>query len=230
MRALLPILIAIFVLLFSTLVNAKPYGAKLCSHNEIYFCYTVKHDDSWKKLFNDPEERDLVMRINRINTHLYPGMKIAIPRQLESDHNPLSYSPFKMHISPPGEKVILVSLSRLAFGAYGPNGDLQYWGPVSGGRGYCSDIHRGCHSPTGTFAIYDKKGFGCVSTKFPVGRGGAPMPYCMYFHGGFALHGSYEVPGYNASHGCIRMFVNDAQWLNQNFTAEERNVRVIISN
>ena len=43
------------------------------------------------------------------------------------------------------------------------------------------------------------------------------MPYCMFFKGGFAMHGSSGVPGYNASHGCVRLFVDDAQWLNQDF-------------
>ncbi len=43
------------------------------------------------------------------------------------------------------------------------------------------------------------------------------MPYCMFFHGGYALHGSYELPGYNASHGCVRMYKADAEWLNQSF-------------
>jgi hypothetical protein len=39
----------------------------------------------------------------------------------------------------------------------------------------------------------------------------------MFFKGGFAMHGSRGVPGYNASHGCVRMFVDDAQWLNKDF-------------
>ena len=43
------------------------------------------------------------------------------------------------------------------------------------------------------------------------------MPYCMFFHTGFALHGSYEVPGYNASHGCVRLYKEDAKWLNEEF-------------
>ncbi|MCX7124554.1 MAG: L,D-transpeptidase, partial [Gammaproteobacteria bacterium] len=32
----------------------------------------------------------------------------------------------------------------------------------------------------------------------------------------FALHGS-TLPGYNASHGCVRLFFDDAKWLNQDF-------------
>lgn len=226
----LSVTLALFLLLFSNVISALPYGAKICSDDPIYFCYKVKQGDSWKKLFEDDTQRDLVMRINRMNISLHPGMKIAIPEHLADDTNPLDYAPLNKHIDAPGKKVIIVSLGRLAFGAYDPDGTLEYWGPVSGGRGYCPDIHHGCHSPTGVFYIYNKEGFGCVSTKFPVGRGGAPMPYCMFFHGGFALHGSYEVPGYNASHGCVRMFVNDAKWLNEEFTEGESHVTVFISN
>ena len=33
---------------------------------------------------------------------------------------------------------------------------------------------------------------------------GASMPYFMRFHGGIGMHTGY-LPGYNASHGCVRM-------------------------
>jgi hypothetical protein len=34
-----------------------------------------------------------------------------------------------------------------------------------------------------------------------------------YFEGGFAVHGSNSVPGYPASHGCVRVTIWDADWL-----------------
>jgi lipoprotein-anchoring transpeptidase ErfK/SrfK len=36
---------------------------------------------------------------------------------------------------------------------------------------------------------------------------GSPMPHSIFFHGGFAIHGSYETArlGRAASHGCIRL-------------------------
>jgi L,D-transpeptidase ErfK/SrfK len=189
---------------------ATNYGSKLCKTTN-FTCYTVKKHETWQKLFTDPKQRDLV---------------IALPKS--NDNNFMDYAPLPKQIDPPGEKLILVSIHNLAFGAYDANGSLTYWGPVSTGRDYCPDIHRGCHTSLGKFTIHQKEGAGCVSSKFPVGRGGAPMPYCMYFHGGYALHGSPEVPGYNDSHGCVRMFVNDAKWLNQEFTADEPNTTVII--
>jgi hypothetical protein len=223
------IFLFIFLLTFSGEAMAKPYGVRLCTHDAHYICYTVKKGDSWQTLFPDFDKRDLVMRINRMNIRLHPGMRIAIPKNF-SHTNMLDFSPIPTRIDPPGEKVILISLndSQLVFGAYDALGNLQYWGPVSGGKGYCPDINRACHTAEGRFSIYRKEGAGCKSTRFPVGRGGAPMPYCMFFHGGFALHGSYEVPGYNASHGCIRLFVNDAKWLNENFTDGEDSVPVVV--
>lgn len=213
------------MLLFSHAAYAKAYGAKICEQEE-YYCYISQRGDTWEKLFSDPEERDAVMRLNRMNTKLYPGLKIAIPDKFSGSY--MTYSPFPLQIDPLGKKSIKVSLTHQAFGAYDEDGNLQHWGPISGGRGYCPDVGRRCGTPAGKYFIYHKRGSGCVSSKYPVGKGGAPMPYCMFFNGGFALHGSYTVPGYHDSHGCVRLFVNDAKWLNQNFTNGTR-VEVIIS-
>lgn len=113
--------------------------------------------------------------------------------------------------------IINVNLSHGTWAAYDAQGQLVNSGPVSGGKSYCPDIDKKCKTATGTFKIYEKRGAKCKSKIFPVGKGGAPMPYCMFFHQGFALHGSNAVPNYNASHGCIRMKPTDAKWLHENF-------------
>jgi hypothetical protein len=43
----------------------------------------------------------------------------------------------------------------------------------------------------------------------------SPMPYSIFFHGGFAIHGSYEISrlGGPASHGCIRLHPSNAEKL-----------------
>jgi lipoprotein-anchoring transpeptidase ErfK/SrfK len=40
----------------------------------------------------------------------------------------------------------------------------------------------------------------------------SPMPHSIFFHRGYAIHGSYEINrlGGPASHGCIRLHPNDA--------------------
>jgi lipoprotein-anchoring transpeptidase ErfK/SrfK len=43
----------------------------------------------------------------------------------------------------------------------------------------------------------------------------APMPHAIFFHGGFAIHGSYDIArlGGPASHGCIRLHPSNAATL-----------------
>lgn len=216
---MIALIVRVMLLSLLLIFNVSAYAAyatRLC-HSSEFECYQVHRGDTWENLFRNEREQDIVMRINRMGIRLHPGMVIAIPRNLSSA-DALDYSPFPRQISAPGENIVVVSLHEVAYAAYNSSGDLVRWGPASSAIGYCPDIGHGCHTPTGHFAIYQKEGFGCKSTRFPVGRGGAPMPYCMFFHGGFALHGSYEVPGYNASHGCVRLLVDDARWLNEEFT------------
>jgi lipoprotein-anchoring transpeptidase ErfK/SrfK len=107
--------------------------------------------------------------------------------------------------------------NTLTWKAINENGKVVRTGRGSGGRKYCPDIHRGCKTPSGSFRVISKGGPGCRSSRFPVGRGGAPMPYCMFFSRYYAVHGSYELPHYNASHGCVRVSPNEAHWLSHNF-------------
>ncbi|MBX9586991.1 MAG: L,D-transpeptidase [Gammaproteobacteria bacterium] len=115
-----------------------------------------------------------------------------------------------------GRSLFIFDPNRHRWMAYNSSGELVGSGKASGGKGYCPDTKRRCKTPSGTFRVYSMGGPGCVSTKFPIGRGGAPMPYCMFFHGGFAIHGSYDVPNHNASHGCIRVEPSAARWLQEN--------------
>lgn len=105
----------------------------------------------------------------------------------------------------------------LSWTAINQNGHVVKSGRASGGRSYCPDIRRSCRTPSGTYTIHSKGGPSCRSSRYPVGRGGAPMPYCMFFSKYYAIHGSYDVPNYNASHGCIRVQPRDAKWLSDNF-------------
>lgn len=213
----------LFLVLFTitpTISSAKLFSKKLCQQPG-YTCYKTIKKDSWEKLFPHEEVRSLVMRINRMNTPLYPGLILAIPEDI-NETNTMVHSPFPLRIDPPGYKVIFINLASHAFGAYNEEGTLVHWGPVSAGKGFCPDVNRRCSTPTGDFYIYAKGGPGCVSSKYPIGEGGAPMSYCMYFYHGYALHASF-LPGYHASHGCIRLFDEDAEWLNRRFITLGKN-------
>lgn len=191
------------------------YGQRIC-HNPGFECYKVKRGESWSVLFPDESERAVVRRLNRMNTPLNAGLVIAIPNDLENT-SLMDISPFPLHIPPSSRNSIKVNQSKLAWGAYSESGDLVRWGPASGGQDYCPDIGRGCRTVTGTFTVYNSQGPGCRSSVYPRPHGGAPMPFCMHFFKGYALHGSNKVPGRNASHGCVRLFTEDARWLNQEF-------------
>lgn len=194
------------------------YGETLC-HSSDFFCMSIKNGESWESLFPDDEEKDIIKRVNRMNVRLRPGMIIAVPKNIER-LTIYDVSPFPRYIESHGEKTIYVSQKKLAWGAYDEDGELLWWGPISSGIGRCN-VAGGCSTPTGSFRIIRKQDIDCVSTVFPRrgdgDNGGAVMPYCMHFFRGYALHGSYEVPGYRASHGCVRMFIEDARWLNEEF-------------
>lgn len=186
-------------------------------HSAEYECQRIKRRETWKTLFPDERERDIVMRINHTNHGLYQGMLIRVPRNLATA-NLLDFSPLPMQLEDAEEKTIVFDPKVFAWGAYDSDGSLVRWGPASGGSGWCRDIGRSCRTKSGSFRIYSMGSSNCISSKFPVPRGGAPMPYCMFFNGGQALHGSPgEVVKGNVSHGCVRLFVQDAEWLRYDF-------------
>lgn len=117
-----------------------------------------------------------------------------------------------------GRKVFVFDPKHTAWAAYDADGNRVRTGSASGGADWCDDIGRSCRTVVGKFRVYRKQGAECTSSKYPIETGGgARMPYCMHFHGGYSIHAAYEVPNYNASHGCIRVKPPVAQWLNENF-------------
>lgn len=126
-------------------------------------------------------------------------------------------APLPQHIRAQGEKLIVVNPNDHVWGAYRADGKLIRWGIATAGAGRCRDVSGSCRTSAGEYRIYSLGGVNCISHKFPVPDGGAPMPYCMYFNGSQALHGSSEVEFQNISHGCIRIHIDDAKWLRFHF-------------
>lgn len=220
------IIVMICLLLSSNYIYAaKNFSARLCESGR-YKCVVIQPGYTWSNLWPNPIERNKVKRFNRTNRVLRPGMVIALP--LSNSNDLMALSPFERKISPPGNKLIVVNLKVLAWGAYDPDGNLVNWGPASGGSQKCSDSDGSCKTAVGYFEIYDVRGEDCVSTQYPINKGGAPMPYGMFFEKGYALHGSNEIPGYNASHGCVRLFKSDARWLNEEFVQSPGTTKVLV--
>lgn len=213
------VLIAFFFLAQQMACAQSRFGESLCKSPD-YFCIKVKAMDSWENLFPNVEERDIIRRINRMNISLRAGMTIAVPKNIDR-LTIYDVSPFPRYIESEGEKTIFVSQKQLAWGAYDENGELLWWGPLSSGSGHCRGLDGTCITPSGSYRVIRKQDIDCISTAFPMRSdgesGGAEMPYCMHFFRGYALHGSDTVPGYRASHGCVRIFIEDARWLNEEF-------------
>ncbi|PJD92963.1 MAG: L,D-transpeptidase [Legionella sp.] len=206
------------------------YGPNLCTYSE-YECVKVSSGDTWEKHFPDETQRDLVQRVNRSYNRLVPGQVLVIPKDLAS-MTLIDLAPFS-HTIADTERQIIVDQDKLAWGAY-KDGQLIKWGPIASGRDKCTDSANSCRTLTGSYRVFSKEDSNCKSDIFPIGRGGAKMPYCMYFHKGFALHGSDDMPGFRASHGCVRLFVRDAKWLNLEFVEtssdsnEQRGTKVVV--
>lgn len=80
--------------------------------------------------------------------------------------------------------------------------DTFEW-PISTGR-------KGYNTPSGEFRPYLLKRLH-YSKKYD----NAPMPWSIFFHGGYAIHATGEVErlGSPASHGCVRLELKNARWL-----------------
>lgn len=123
------------------------------------------------------------------------------------------------HLNTNGQKEVLVDPKLHVWGAYSADGDLLKAGLATAGSSWCPDIGRPCRTKVGIFHINSLGSAGCKSTIYPIPKGGAPMPYCMFFNKNQGLHGAPEshLAEANLSHGCVRMRVNDAEWLRYNF-------------
>ena len=126
---------------------------------------------------------------------------------------------FAVSIAPASAGVVArISQSSQSMQVY-VNGALAYVWPVSTAR-------RGYVTPSGSYRVghmalmhYSKK------------YHNSPMPYSMFFRGGYAIHGTYAVGhlGRRASHGCIRLAPGNARAL-YNLTRSYGGTQIVIQN
>jgi lipoprotein-anchoring transpeptidase ErfK/SrfK len=95
--------------------------------------------------------------------------------------------------------VARVSVARQQMSVY-VNGALQYVWPVSTGRA-------GFSTPYGAYGVKRM-----ARMHFSRKYDNAPMPYSIFFRGGYAVHGTGHVRalGRRASHGCVRLHPGNA--------------------
>ncbi len=144
---------------------------------------------------------------------------MPIPKSSKTTSQPSQNYASRMpqSIKATGEKMIVVDPNVHAWAAYDGSGSLVKGGLATAGGDWCPDIHRRCHTRSGSFRIQSLGSESCKSHIYPLPHGGAPMQYCMFFNGNQGLHGSYNVVDGNVSHGCVRLHVGDAEWIRFDF-------------
>jgi lipoprotein-anchoring transpeptidase ErfK/SrfK len=139
-----------------------------------------------------------------------PRRRRVAPRYVEpkEDGKPVATLP-----KPTGPLVLVVSLNNQTVTVY-DDGKQIAKSPISSGVA-------GHPTPTGVFSILEKNRYHYSNL-----YGGAPMPFMQRVtNSGVALHAG-DLPGYPASHGCIRLPYSFARSL---FGITEIGARVIIS-
>lgn len=166
--------------------------------------YAIKDKDSIlqiDKYFNDSQLK-IILAINRIDfAKLYGAEILAIPDTFL--YNLKYYSPYpdSLQVLDSINKIILISYPAQAIGMY-EKGKLIRWMPTSMGK-------KSTPTPTGLFHANWK-------SKQTKSTDDSSWVLKWYFNldnfRGVSLH-QYELPGHPASHACMRLYEEDAEWL-----------------
>lgn len=211
-------------LLFSCKENDKTVkekkGIKIERKKPNNVSYHFENTQEWlKKTTNDKELLKIVYAVNRVDAENLKKLdSIVVPSDSSGDL--VYYLPFPLEIPYLKEidKIIYFSYPTQTFGAY-EHGELVYTGPTNMGR-------KKDPTPTGLFFTnwkaeettstfndeWDLKWNFNIENKLGVG-----------WH-------QYELPGYPASHSCLRLQENDAKklytWADEWILQDDENVKV----
>ena len=157
--------------------------------------------DSFKNKYSDADQK-IIYALNRIESgKVRVGKTIVIPDTLTEDL--LSYAPFPKQLELISDipKTVLISQRVQGFALY-ENGKLIKWGPVSSGK-QSTPTPNGLHY--GNYKAREK-----VSTVDDSWL----LPYYFNFMNfeGVGVH-QYSLPGYPASHACVRLYMDDANYI-----------------
>jgi len=155
----------------------------------------------WDSLYNT-EEKKVIYALNRIeDVRVGVGVKLLVPDSLSVDL--MFYSPFpnQFDILDSIPKTVLIAQRIQAFGLY-ENGKLIKWGPVSSGK-QSTPTPNGLH-----YGNYKAK------RKVSTVNSDWILPYYFNFMNfeGVGVH-QYLLPGFPASHACVRLDMDDAEFI-----------------
>jgi lipoprotein-anchoring transpeptidase ErfK/SrfK len=153
-----------------------------------------------------PEQIEILEKLNRRDReHLVrtdpPVPGLVVPSVWDTD--PLAYSPYPLEWAATAAipKYIVVHQPGQSFGAY-EFGRLVRWGPVSTGR-------KETATPAGSFNLTWRS-----RKRTSTDNDAWVLEWYFNFVNsrGISFH-QFDLPGYAASHACVRMLQRDAMWL-----------------
>ena len=169
------------------------------------FVFPKKKKDSAMAVFvgrYSKEEQYTILALNRLDQkNRWRADTLIVPDKLDEDF--LVYTPFPKQIKTLSEvkKMVFFSYKFHAFAAY-ENGILKKWGPSSLGKE---------NTPTNKGLTFTNwKSELATSTVDPSWKLG--WNFNIYNQDGIGWH-QYDLPGYHASHSCLRLLEEDAKWL-----------------
>ena len=170
-----------------------------------YFPWVYKNTDSVsqknKKEFTG-KALYTILALNRLDrSNIGAADTLVVPAKIEEDF--LIYSPFPGHVTSLEnvKKFVFFSYPIQAFGVY-ENGNLIKWGPTSMGKK----------------ATQTKKGLMFANWKKEVAISTVSDEWKLRWNvnianfDGIGWH-QYSMPGYPASHSCLRLLEEDAKWM-----------------
>lgn len=170
-----------------------------------YTNWVLKDSDSVRRKFRETftaQQLQTIVALNRVDKSNFHTMDtLVIPDKFDDDF--LSYSPFPYSIDEAKDikKLAIFSYAIQAYGLY-ENGELIKWGPSSMG----SEKNK---TPEGLY-FTNWKGEETVSTFDD--EWVLRWNFNLDNEKGVAWH-QYGLPGYPASHSCLRLLEEDAKWM-----------------
>lgn len=188
---------------------AEESAPPMMQENGFYNAFVIpknkKQRDSLYSVFSkkyNEKERYTILALNRLDSkNKWNSDTLVVPAKI--DTTLMSYSPFPMQLDILNDvkKFVIFSYPIQAYAVYS-NGTLVKWGPTSMGK-KSAQTTRGL-----MFANWKKKlAISTVKSEWK-------LPYNFNIHNthGIGWH-QYDLPGYPASHSCLRLLKKDAIWL-----------------
>lgn len=150
----------------------------------------------------DADEQYIILALNRLDQkNSWRADTLAIPQKIEKDF--LKYAPFPRQLDSlkPVKKMAFFSYAIHAYALY-ENGTLVKWGPSSMGK-------KGTPTKTGLMFTNWKKEL-AISTSNSEWK--LRWNFNIHNTAGIGWH-QYDLPGFHASHSCLRLLEEDAFWM-----------------